>query len=81
MKSAKFLTPPSTDLSGIQFSILNVLEPLILKDQKKYKNTVMKSGVTLYGRHTALNIRCCEYKNILKKSIAREQPNQNEVYL
>ena len=41
----------------------------------------MKSGVTLYGRHTAFNIRCCEYKNILKKSIiAREQPNQNEVY-
>ena len=30
--------------TGIQFSILKVLESLIPKDQKKYKNTEMKSG-------------------------------------
>ena len=30
--------------SGIQFPILNVLESLIPKDQKKYNNTEMKSG-------------------------------------
>ena len=44
MKSATSLTPPSTGLSGIQFTILNVLESLILKDQIKYNNTEMKVG-------------------------------------
>ena len=62
MKSATSHTP-STGLSGIQFSILNVLESLIAKDQKKYNNTEMKSGRLFYGRHTGLNIRCCEYKH------------------
>ena len=31
-------------LSGTQFSILNALESLIPKDQKKYNNIEMKSG-------------------------------------
>ena len=35
---------PSTGLSGIQFSILNVFESLIQKDQTKNNNTEMKSG-------------------------------------
>ena len=35
---------PSTDLSDIHFLILNVLESLIAKEQKKYNNTEMKSG-------------------------------------
>ena len=35
---------PSTGLSGTQFSILNVLEALIPKDQKNNNNTEMKSG-------------------------------------
>ena len=38
MKSATFLTPTSTDLSGIQFSTLEVLESLIPKDQKNTKH-------------------------------------------
>ena len=77
MKSATSLTPLSTGLNGIQFSIPNVLESLILKDKKKYNNTEnqMRSG-RLYGHHTALNTRCCEYKNSGKKLIPREQPNQ-----
>ena len=41
MKSATSLTPPSTGLSGIQFSILNVLESMILKDQKKIYHTII----------------------------------------
>ena len=32
----------------------------------------------MYGRHTALYTRCCEYKNSSKKSIPLEQPNQNK---
>ena len=48
--------------SGIQISILNVLEPLIPNDQKKYNNTEVKSG-DFYAA-TALNTRCCEYKKI-----------------
>ena len=44
MESATSLTPPSTGLSDFQFSIPNVLESLIPKDQKKYNNTEMKSG-------------------------------------
>ena len=39
-KSATSLTPQS----GTQFPILNVLESLIPKDQKKCNNTEMKSG-------------------------------------
>ena len=42
MKCATSLIVPSSGLSGIQFSILNVLESLIPKDQKKYNNTEMK---------------------------------------
>ena len=38
MKSATSLTPPRTGLSGTQFTILNVLESLIPKDQEKYKS-------------------------------------------
>ena len=34
---------PNTGFSGTQFSILNVLESLTLQDQKKYKNSEMKS--------------------------------------
>ena len=70
------LMPPGTGLSSIQFSILNVLESLILKDQKKYNNTEMKSGATFYDRHTTLNSRCFDYINI--KLIPQEQPNQNK---
>ena len=44
MKSATSLTVPSTGLSGIQFSILNVLESLISKDEIKYNNIEIKSG-------------------------------------
>ena len=43
---------PSTGLSGIQFSILNVLESLIAKDQTKYNNTEMKSGDILRPPHS-----------------------------
>ena len=58
--------PPSTGLSGIQFSILNVLESLIPNDQKKYNNTLL----TLYFVYFpgvcrpltyASNIRCEAY--------------------
>ena len=35
---------PSTGISDIQFSILNVLDSLIPIDQKKYNSTEMKSG-------------------------------------
>ena len=38
----------------------------------------MMSGQLFYDRHTALNTRCCEYKNSGKKSIPREQPHQNK---
>ena len=56
MKSATSLTTPSTGLSDIQFSILNVLESLILKDQTKYNNPAQDEvRATFYGRHTALN--------------------------
>ena len=44
MKSAISFTRLSTGLSGIQFSILNVLESMIPNDQKKYNNSDMKSG-------------------------------------
>ena len=44
IKDNKECTSPSTSLSGNQFSILNVLDSLIPKDQKKYNNTEMKSG-------------------------------------
>ena len=40
MKSAISLTPSSTCLSGIQFSILNVLEPMIPKNKKKNITTL-----------------------------------------
>ena len=63
----------NTGLSCVQFSILNVLESLVLKDQKKYNNTEMKSG----DFFTATT-RCCEYKNSGKKLIPQEQPNQNK---
>ena len=33
--------------------------------------------MTFYSLHTALNTRCCEYKNSGKKLIPREQPNKN----
>ena len=38
------LTPASTDLSGIQFSVLNVLGSLFPKDQNRYNNTGRESG-------------------------------------
>ena len=75
MKSATFLTPPSTGLSGTQFSILNVWESLIPKDQKICDEV----GATFYGRHTALYTRCCEYKISGEKSIPWEQPNQTKI--
>ena len=42
MKSATSLTPTSTGISGIQFSVLNVLESLTPEDQNTYNNTEMK---------------------------------------
>ena len=76
MKSATSPTPLSIGLSGIQFSILNVLESLIPKEQKKNNNAEMKSGRFL-RLHTSLNTHCCEYKKYCKRSIPREQqPNQ-----
>ena len=70
MKSVTSLAPPRIDLNGIQFSILNVLETLIPKDQKKYNNynKYKYVGATFYGRHTALDTHCCEYKKSGKKS-------------
>ena len=71
--------PHSTGLNGTQFSILNVLEPLIPKDQTKYKKKHWdKVGATFYGRHKVLNTRCCEYNNSGEKANPREQPNQNK---
>ena len=74
-KCATSLTPPSTGLSDIQFSTLNVLESLIRKYQKKYnmKNNNTEVGCTFYGRKTAFDSRCCDYKNSGKKSIPREK--------
>ena len=43
MKSATYLTPPSTGLSGIQFSILNLLESFNLKDQKSLADIIFAS--------------------------------------
>ena len=77
MKSATSLTPPRTGLGCTQFSILNVLESFIPKDKKKYNNAEMKSG-RLFTAATALDTRCCEYKNSGEKSIHRAQPNQNK---
>ena len=62
MKSGTSLTPSSTGLSVIQFSILNALKSLIPKDQKKYNNIEMKSERLFYGHQTALNTRRYEYK-------------------
>ena len=44
MKSATSLTPPSTGLSGIQFSTRKLFESLTPKVQKKYNNIEIKSG-------------------------------------
>ena len=61
MNTATSLSPPSTSVSGIQFSILNVLEPLIPKEKKKQQKTKNKTkktqhldevGATIYGCHT-----------------------------
>ena len=68
MKSAISLKPPSTGLRGIQFSILNVLESLISKDQKKYNNTEMRWGrlftaATQYLTLAVVNIKEYKYKD------------------
>jgi hypothetical protein len=47
MKSATSLTPPSTDLSLVNFQHLKVLESMITEDQKKHNNTEV-NYVTTY---------------------------------
>ena len=63
MKNATSLTPPSTGLGDIQFSMLNVLESLVSKDQKKY-NTEMKSG-RLFTAATQQQRNIIHYKFLL----------------
>jgi hypothetical protein len=60
MMRATSLTPPSTGLSGTQFSTLNSAGINDPEGPEKYNNTEEKYGATFYSCHTALNNCCCE---------------------
>jgi hypothetical protein len=55
-KSATSLTPPSTGLSGTQFSKLNSAGINDPEGPAKYNNTEVMFGATFYSCRTALNM-------------------------
>jgi hypothetical protein len=60
MRDATSLTPPSTGLSGSQFSTQKSAGINDPKGPEKYYNTEMKYEATFYSCHTALYTCCCE---------------------
>jgi hypothetical protein len=53
-------SPPSTGLSGTQFSTLNIAGINVPEVPEKYNNTEVKYGGTFYSCHLVLDICCSE---------------------
>ena len=73
MKSATSLTPPSTGLSGIQFSILNVLEYPEGPEKNITTLLKMKSGrlftaATQHLTPAIVKLFCFKYEAFIKSS-------------
>jgi hypothetical protein len=52
--------PPSTSLSGAQFSTFKNAGIYDLERPEKYNNNEVKFGATFYSCHTALDTCCCD---------------------